>query len=1045
MGIIGLASLSLFCFVCAVIFLSALTSSIPRKIGFRNVLRRWGNTILVVCGSLVGSALISGSLVLADSLDKTFLDTVERMIGEQDAEITLKEKALPEEVTVYLTKEEYQDIEERLNLDNVDGIMPSLTLPVAPQKVDKDGNPVINAYGVNLTAVDFEKFRKFGSNTPEFVNLTDNEVLIAQPLARRLEASIGDTLRVSFGPFNIDMKIKDIYEENGLIDGTRIIARNEYITSKLGLPSNSYNVITVSARGGIRPDNYDGKEFEDNIEEAVSDFKSEKLDIVVREWKQQALDGWGMKQFVLIFYALSFFGILSGILLIVNLYYMLAEERKREMGILRAIALTRLELTKTFVYEGFIYSLLSSIAGSFAGLGIGYVLVKSLAKMFSQIMDLTGGGEIFQISFGFKVQSLIIAFCLGFLITIITTILASFKISKLNIVSAIRNVQERKEAKITCSWIAKTLIQFALFVASSLSLLSFFGIRQAFVRTREQGGENNALSSMSETQFYDTIDLVQGYLLYIGFIATVFTSVTLLNKLAKQFLKKDFSHITITIASIVNIVFTAFIIKFESVTSAFEQTTGIALFFITGVVLVISFALIITYNLSFITKILIWPVKNIRYAQSVIRIAFRYPAENRMRTGLTLIMFALVIFLIAYISMVKATMDKENKKVLENALGGYDLLVEPGEDVTSSQIEQMSQELKVIDNVNKTTNMMETQVTLPEYLYKDLPETPYWGDPTAIPDHKDDDAFRTFYSVLPEDFIRNTQQQLGERAEGYKTDEEVWEAVISDSSKVVLGDAFVQQGFGQQPDLKVGQKIIVADLFGNSHEEKEIIGIVKTQSEGGGVQASFSAYIITSIDHIQEQFDTNYIDKFSSKYLLVQFSENADNTVETNNVKKALMEYNIRYIFNLEDLTQTALSFINSMLTLFQGFLAFSLVVGTSGLAIIITRAVHERKQQIGMLRSLGFQRNMILAAFYIESTFITLLGIIIGLSMGTIGALTAFEIAYKDQPDATPIFPVVEILLICIAVYIAAMIFALLPSIKAARLKPVEATNYPE
>lgn len=1043
--IVTLASFSLFCIVSAFILLSAIFGSVSTKIGFRNVMRRWGNTLLVVCGSLVGSALISGSLVLSDSLDKTFLDTVERMIGEQDAEITLQEKALPEGLVAYLSNTEYEEIHEMIDINEVDGIMPSLILTISPQKIDAEGNPIINAYGISLTGVDFDTFRIFGSDPPELVDISENEVLIAEPLARKLEASEGDTLRASYGPLNIDMQIKEIYEENGLIDGSRIIVRNEYLTSQLGIADHSYNTITISAKGGIRPDDYEGEEFEKKIQEAITDFKSDKFDLVITEWKQDALNGWGMKQFVNIFFALSFFGILSGILLIVNLYYMLAEERKREMGILRAIAFTRMQLTKTFIYEGFIYSLLSSLVGSLVGLGIGYALVKTLAKMFGAMMALTGDEEAFLLSFGFKMKSLVISFCLGFLITIITAVLSSHKISKLNIVSAIRNIKERKEIKITCGWIAKTLLQIVLFLASAFSLLSFFGIRQTLINAKEQGGENNPFATMSETQFNDTLDLIQGYLLYFGFVATVFTFVILFNRLVKQLFKKDLSRITITIASIVNIVFTAFIINFESVSSAFEQGAGILLFFFSGVVLVISFALIITHNLTTITKVLIWPIKNIRYAQSIVRIAFRYPAENKTRTGLTLVMFALVIFLIAYISMVKATMNEESKKVLENALGGYDLLVQPGEDITSGQIDVISQDLEDLENVSKSSSFLDTRVTLPQYLYKDLPESPYMGHPTQIAEHDQEDAFRTYYSALPNDFIRNTQIQLGERAEGYESDEEVWEAVINDSSKVVLGDSFTQQGFGQQPDLKIGEKILIADLFGNGEKEREIIGIVKSQGEGGAVQASLYPFIITSIDHVKEQFESDYIDKFSNKYLFVQFGENGDNTTLTNEVKKELMEYNISYLLNLEDVTKTALSFLNSLLAMFQGFLAFSLVVGTSGLAIIITRAVHERRQQIGMLRSLGFQRSMILAAFYIESTFITLLGIIIGLSMGTIGALIAFEIAYKDQPEATPIFPVGEILLICLGVYIAAMIFALLPSIKAARLKPVEATNYPE
>ena len=55
------------------------------------------------------------------------------------------------------------------------------------------------------------------------------------------------------------------------------------------------------------------------------------------------------------------------------------------------------------------------------------------------------------------------------------------------------------------------------------------------------------------------------------------------------------------------------------------------------------------------------------------------------------------------------------------------------------------------------------------------------------------------------------------------------------------------------------------------------------------------------------------------------------------------------------------------------------LVVGVAALGVISARAVVERRQQIGVLRAIGFRRGMVQAVFLIESSFIALTSIVVG------------------------------------------------------------------
>ncbi len=88
-------------------------------------------------------------------------------------------------------------------------------------------------------------------------------------------------------------------------------------------------------------------------------------------------------------------------------------------------------------------------------------------------------------------------------------------------------------------------------------------------------------------------------------------------------------------------------------------------------------------------------------------------------------------------------------------------------------------------------------------------------------------------------------------------------------------------------------------------------------------------------------------------------------------------------IQELRDALATQLVFQQLLL----GFLTVGLVVGVAALGVISTRAVVERRQQIGMLRALGFQREMVSWIFLIESSFVALLGIGLGVGLALIPA----------------------------------------------------------
>jgi putative ABC transport system permease protein len=125
--------------------------------------------------------------------------------------------------------------------------------------------------------------------------------------------------------------------------------------------------------------------------------------------------------------------------------------------------------------------------------------------------------------------------------------------------------------------------------------------------------------------------------------------------------------------------------------------------------------------------------------------------------------------------------------------------------------------------------------------------------------------------------------------------------------------------------------------------------------------------------------------------------------------------------------------------------MALGLVVGVAALGVISARAVVERRQQIGVLRSIGFQRRMIQGSFLLESSFISLTAILVGTALGLITAYNVISDS-ADQPSWDNIafaVPWLNLAIIFVAVYAASLVATYVPALKASRVYPAEALRY--
>ncbi|GHO81218.1 hypothetical protein KSD_89890 [Ktedonobacter sp. SOSP1-85] len=1036
------------------------------RMSLRNMVRRPSQSVILLCGLILSTIFITASLGLSDSFtgsEKTYrlaqLGQVDEAVSGQfsvdqfaTSSARLKQQPGVRATAGVLLLRHGTDVTNERTLRT----QTRLDVYGLPPAFDQVYGPVTDTHG----------------NVVHFADLRANEIMVSATVAKIMDVRPGDTLSIQTEIGKLSSKVSHILSTDIVVTSGELLSNAPFPEILLPLAtfqqmyeqglhhSIAPNVLCISnttqgssqAILNLLQQIFQVAPLDPRIHiPGTTQFDTTQIhplhSAIVGALNEVpftsglALDNSPAgREYMLLLPAFTWLLIGAGMVFLVLLCLLLATERRSELGISRALGLQRQHLIQLFLMEACGYGVLAALLG--VPLGWGTVALELWA--LEQLPTVNLGPDViassaFHVPLYLQVswQSLLSAGCLSVIATAGVAGLAAFWISRLNIVAAIRNLDDPVVVHSSLSGRLPVLWQQSRDASSQPHPEK---LARRFTHSLERVGELfwGAFQRGPLCLLCGLMLLMSGPVwMYEAGIVLLFTSGGLLVAWAGQSLRSGqllralsqrlgWSWIGVSwmvygmqVGS--NALFSALAslpnTTFDNTTVGLEPILLSLLLQIGGCVVVVM------TNLDLMAALLSFLLRRSRSLAPLSRMCVAYPLTFRFRARITVTLLSSIIFLIML--LLTNNLGQAQQGQVQVTSGNFQLEVKltpdeqqqlgaPIQQLPSTlpqDIATVSQMHPLYDPVNQDGSAPQpVRISLPGQSVQQTGTAPLGGPLVA------DDTFLAT-STIP----------MFASAQGYTSARQVWDAVKNHPGNAVMRYDSSLRGLPTSNGF-TPFTIEVPESSARSapYHRLTIIGLLPANVHWSNILLSTgTAHQITPQ---LSSFVTYY-------YLRLQPGVQAGQA--TSHLEQVL--HTARYGIQFVSLDAADANALTADLTLFLiGYLASGLLFGALSISVIVSRTVVERRQQIGILRALGFTRARILSLFVVESSFIITVSLATGTGLALWLTAHIARQLYQDFP-----FPVEAVALIFLGSYLITVVCSALPARRASRIPPAEALRY--
>ncbi len=783
----------------------------------------------------------------------------------------------------------------------------------------------------------------------------------------------------------------------------------------------------------------------DEILGRISDL--EVLDVLSKNTVVAAA-GIGGTVFTTVFTIFGIFSIFAGVLLIFLIFVMLAAERRSEMGMARAIGMQRGHLVQMFVSEGMIYDLVAAALGIVLGLAISYAMIGFLGGIFNtaaQQISSELSSSLFTFRFNVAPTSVVIAYTLGVLLTFAVVTVSSWRVSRLNIVSAIQDTPEPDGGERGTGKLIGRLITGPLTVAVGVWL--YFGVA---------GGGSGVLL------------LIALSMVLVGGLLSVSWALSATSMRTERRRRLVYSVMGLGLVLIWGLPWETLVPGRGFGLLQQDPRWTVLSLVVKGPALILGGILVIMFSADILLQTVSRVLGGIGPLTPVLKTAIAYPLTSRFRTGVAMVMFAMIITTVVLMAVV---------------IQATESIIAP--DAKGSAGFEISTSFGLLSFFDRVTDLEEELAGMEDFPHEDVAAVGAIVNPMVDVRQAGPGTPGQWHSLtltgMDERFMAQAREiyTFQQRAEGFENDAAVWQALLERDDVAIVTPFLVAnpdssyessgggggndlmatigglaEEDGSQDDAQATQDEFNFRLAGFTRADDLPEVWLDLRDESGGQVRIHRVQVIGVLSDITT-VSMNSVHVNSRAIAAVTGEDVKPDTffikvTEGANVREVAQEVERVFLSSALDATVIADSsaqgqaLTRGILQLFQGFLALGLLVGIAALGVISARTVVERRQQVGMLRAIGYQPEMVALSFVLEASFIALVGIGLGTAAGILmGQAIIGQLFSVITAGRTLAVPWSQIGIIVLGAYLFSLLTTIVPAIQASRIYPADALRY--